>query len=40
MSEQITDEATLASLRECTELELQSSVAAKAILDELESSSV
>lgn len=40
MSEQIADEATLASLRECTELELQSSVAAKAILDELESSSV
>ncbi len=37
MSEQITDEATLASLRECTELELQSSVAAKAVLDALES---
>jgi hypothetical protein len=40
MSEQITDTATLASLRECTELELQSSVAAKAILDDLESSAV
>jgi hypothetical protein len=40
MSEQITDAATLTSLRECTELELQSSVAAKAILDALESSSV
>jgi S-adenosylmethionine synthetase len=40
MSEQITDEATLASLRECTELELQSSVAAKAILDALASTAV
>ncbi len=40
MSEQITDEATLAALRECTELELQSSVAAKAVLDDLESTTV
>ncbi len=40
MSEQITDEATLASLRECTELELQSSVAVKAVLDALESTAV
>ena len=40
MSEQISDEPTLAALRECTELELQSSVAAKAILDALESTTV
>ena len=40
MSEQITDQATLAALRECTELELQSSVAAKAILDALEPTAV
>ena len=40
MSEQITDEGMLASLRECTELELQSSVAAKAVLDALESTTV
>jgi len=40
MSEQITDEETLASLRECTELELQSSVAAKTVLDALESTAV
>jgi hypothetical protein len=40
MSEQITDEAMLASLRECTELELESSVAAKAVLHALESTAV
>ena len=40
MSEQISDEPTLAALRECTELELQSSVAAKAILAALESTTV
>ncbi len=40
MSEQITDETTLAALRECTELELQSSVTAKAVLADLESTTV
>lgn len=40
LSGQVTDEATLASLSECTELELQSSVAAKAILDALEPTAV
>ena len=40
MSEQITDEATLASLRECTALELRSSVAAKAVLDALGSTTI
>jgi len=40
LSEAITDEAMLASLRECTELELQSSIAAKAVLDALEPTAV
>jgi len=40
LSEAVTDEATLASLRECTELELQSSVAAKAVLDALRPTTV
>ncbi|MGA9276216.1 hypothetical protein [Ilumatobacter sp.] len=36
LSEAITDEATLAALRECTDLELQSSVVAKAVLESLD----
>lgn len=40
LSGAITDEEMLASLRECTELELQSSVVAKAVLDALAPTSV
>ncbi len=40
LSAQVTDPATLESLRECSELELRSSVAAKAVVEALESSSV
>lgn len=36
ISGSISDEETLAALRECTELELQSSVAAKRVLDKLD----
>ena len=40
LAENISDEATLAALRECTALELESSVVAKAILDALDSATV
>jgi len=36
----ISDESTLASLRECTELELQSSVTAKVVVESLDSTTV
>jgi len=40
LGESIDDAATLARLRECTELELQSSVAAKRVLEELDAATV
>lgn len=40
LAENVTDETTRALLRTCTELEIQSSVAAKSVLEALESSAV